>query len=72
MLASAVIALGFVILVYTQQNAAKSNMQYADNTNENIASIQEKLAFEHIYNNSSLNELSVFLINCGNNYDKRC
>jgi hypothetical protein len=65
MLASAVIALGFIVFAYTQQKAVESNMRYADNTNTNIARIQEKLAFEHIYNNSSLNELCVFLINCG-------
>ena len=69
MLASAVIALGFIVFAYTQQKAVESNMRYADNTNTNIARIQEKLAFEHVYNNSSLNELCVFLINCGKSDD---
>ena len=65
MLCSAVIAMGFVVFAYTQHQAVDANMRYADNTSENIARIQEKLAFEHIHNNSSSNELTVFLINCG-------
>jgi len=64
-MASTVIALGFAVLLYTQNRAVEGNMQYADNTDKNISTIQEKLAFEHIHNNGSLNELTVFLINCG-------
>jgi hypothetical protein len=65
MLCSAVIAMGFVVFAYTQHQAVDANMRYADNTNENIARVQEKLAFEYIHNNSSSNELTAFLINCG-------
>ena len=69
MLCSAVIAMGFVVFAYTQHQAVDANMRYADNTNENIAKIQEKLAFEHIHNNASSNELTVFVINCGKSDD---
>ncbi|UCC57924.1 MAG: hypothetical protein JSW14_06065 [Candidatus Bathyarchaeum sp.] len=69
MLCSAVIAMGFVVFAYTQHQAVEANVRYADNTNENIATIQEKLAFEYIHNNSSSNELTVFLINCGKSDD---
>ena len=65
MLCSAVIAMGFVVFAYTQHQAVDANMRYSDNTNENIARVQEKLAFEYIHNNSSSNQLTVFLINCG-------
>ncbi len=69
MLCSAVIALGFIVFAYTQHQAVEANIRYAYNTSDNIAKIQEKLAFEHIYFNSSLNELTVFLINCGKSDD---
>lgn len=69
MLCSAVIAMGFVVFAYTQHQAVDANMRYADNTNENIAKIQEKLAFEHVHNNASSNELTVFVINCGKSDD---
>ena len=69
MLCSAVIAMGFVVFAYTQHQAVDANMRYADNTNDNIARIQEKLAFEHIHNNSSSNELAIFLLNCGKSDD---
>jgi hypothetical protein len=69
LLCSAVITLGFAVFAYAQHQASDANMRYADNTNNNIARIQEKLVFEHIYNNCSLNELTVFIINCGNSDD---
>jgi hypothetical protein len=62
MLSTAVIALGFVVFAYTQHQAVESNIRYANNTNDNIAKMQEKLAFEHIY-------FTVFLINCGKSDD---
>lgn len=68
-MASAVIALGFVVLFFTQQNAFEQNTEYFDSTNNNIATIQEKLIFEYINYNSSLNELTVFLMNSGNSND---
>jgi hypothetical protein len=68
-LAGAVIALGFVALYYTQQKAMESNIQYANNTNDNIASVQEKLSFLHIDYNISINELTVYLMNNGKSDD---
>jgi hypothetical protein len=69
LLASGVIATGFVVLAYTQQRAMETNIQYADNTSKNIERIQEKLAVEHINYNHTSNELTVFLINCGQSND---
>lgn len=64
-MASAVITLGFMVLLYTQQETLEHNTEYSDNTDNNIAKIQEKLVFEHIHYNNSINELTVFLLNCG-------
>ena len=69
MLCTAVIAIGFVVLAYAQHQAVDANMRYADNTNSNIDRIKEKLIFEYIRNNDSLNELTVFIINCGKSDD---
>lgn len=69
LLACAVISLGFVVFYWTQQRALEANVEYADTTNENIASLRERLVFEYVFYNSTQNELSVYLLNCGASTD---
>ena len=64
-LAGAVIALGLATLNWTYQKSLITNDEYADVTEANLASIKEKLVFEYIFYNSSENELTVYLMNCG-------
>ena len=69
LLACAVVALGFGVLYWAQQRAFEANEEYGDTTNENIAKIRERLAFEYIFYNYSENTLNVYLINCGKSND---
>jgi hypothetical protein len=64
-LVCAVVASGFVVLYWAQQRAFEANEEYSDTTDENIAKIRERLAFEHVFYNYSENTLSIYLINCG-------
>jgi hypothetical protein len=66
---SSVILAGFVVLYWTQQRTFEVNEEYGSTTDENIAKIRERLAFEHIFYNYSENTLSVYLINCGKSND---
>lgn len=68
-LAGAVIALGLATLNWTYQKSLIANDEYADVTEANLASIKEKLVFEYIFYNSSENELTVYLMNCGKSND---
>jgi hypothetical protein len=68
-LACTAITLGFVVLYWTQQRAFEANEEYSDTTDENIAKIRERMAFEHIFYNYSENTLSIYLINCGKSND---
>lgn len=68
-LACAVVTLGFIVFYWTQQRAFEANEEYGDTTDENIAKIGERLAFEHIFYNYSENTLSIYLINCGKSND---
>lgn len=68
-LAGAVIALGLATLNWTYQKSLITNDEYADVTEANLASIKEKLVFEYIFYNSSENELTVYLMNCGKSND---
>lgn len=70
-LACTVVTLGFVVFYWTQQRAFETNEEYGDTTDENIAKIGERLAFEHIFYNYSENTLSVYLLNCGKSNDVR-
>jgi len=68
-LAGVVIALGLATLNWTYQKSSIANDEYADVTEANLASIKEKLVFEYIFYNSSKNELTVYLMNCGKSND---
>ncbi|MDH5754438.1 MAG: hypothetical protein OEY95_04455 [Candidatus Bathyarchaeota archaeon] len=66
-LTGAVIAVGFVVLSWTQYRSSAYNEQYGEAMNADIARLKERLAFEYVfYNyNSSGGYLSVYLMNCG-------
>jgi len=68
-LTCAAVTLGFVVLYWTQQRAFEANEEYGNTTDENIAKIRERMAFEHIFYNYSENTLSIYLINCGKSDD---
>lgn len=69
LMASAVVALGFVVFFWTWQRSLDANVEYANVTKENIDKIKEKLVFEYIFYSSSENKSTVYLINCGKSND---
>jgi len=65
LMTSAVMALGFVILFWTQEKAFEANSEYSENTDLNIAKIGEELIIEHIFYDYNENTLKIWLLNCG-------
>jgi len=70
-LAGAVIALGFTVLSWTYSRSLVFNLEYADVVEANLDKIKEKLVFEYLFYNTSKNELTVYLINCGKSNNVR-
>lgn len=68
-LAGAVVALGFAVLSWTYSRSSVYNMEYANLMEANSDRIREKLVFEYIFYDTSENELTVYLINCGKSND---
>jgi hypothetical protein len=64
-LIAAVIAVGFTVLIWSQNQSAKYQMEYSSDVNSNIEQIQEKVVFEYVVHNETSNELIVYLLNCG-------
>ena len=62
---SAVMALGFIMLFWTQEKAFEANSEYSENTDLNIAKIGEELIIEHIFYDYNENTLKIWLLNCG-------
>jgi hypothetical protein len=65
LLTAAALALGLVVLHWTYQRSFVANEEYVDTIESNLDKIREKLVFAHIFYNSSGNELTVYLLNCG-------
>ncbi len=65
MLAGAVIALGFVTLTWTYQQAQVANMEYAATIDSQSSKIKEKLVIEYTCYNQTDGKLFVYLLNCG-------
>jgi len=68
-LVGAVIALGFSVLSWTYSRSSTFNTEYANLVEANSERMKEKLVFEYIFYNASENELTVYLINCGESND---
>lgn len=64
-LTGAVIAVGFVVLAWTQYRSSAYNKQYNEAMNANIARLKESLAFEYVFYDSDESELWAYLMNCG-------
>lgn len=64
-LTGAVIAVGFVVLVWTQYRSSAYNKQYNEAMDANIARLKESLAFEYVFYDSDESELWAYLMNCG-------
>ena len=62
-LTGAVIAVGFVVLSWTQYRSSAYNEQYGEAMNADIARLKERLAFEYVFYSGG--NLSVYLMNCG-------
>lgn len=69
LLTAAVMALGSAVLYWTYSRTLLANSEYSDVMDASLASIKEKLVFEYIFYNTSDNELTVYLINCGKSDD---
>ncbi len=65
MLAGAVIALGFVILVWTYQRSQVANTEYSEAIDSESLKIKEKIVMEYTYYNQTEEKLIVYLLNCG-------
>lgn len=61
----AVIAVGFVVLGWTQYRSSVYNEEYSEVMDADIARLKERLAFEYVFFNESESKLSVYLLNCG-------
>jgi len=64
-LTGAVIAVSFVVLAWTQYRSSAYNDQYSEAMNADIAKLKERLAFEYVFYDSSAQNLTVYLMNCG-------
>ena len=64
-LAGAVIALGFVVFMWTYNRSLAFNREYANVVETDLARIKEKLVFEFVFYNASDKELTVYMMNCG-------
>lgn len=64
-LTGAVIAVGFVVLAWTQYRSSAYNKQYNEAMDANIARLKESLAFEYVFYDSDESELLAYLMNCG-------
>jgi len=64
-LAGAVIALGFVVFMWTYNRTLAFNVEYANVVETDLARIKEKLVFEFVFYNTSNKELTVYMMNCG-------
>lgn len=64
-LTGAVIAVGFVVLAWTQYHASDYNAQYGETMSSEIARLKERLTFEYVYYNRSTSALRVYLMNSG-------
>ncbi len=62
-LIAAVLAVGFVVLIWSQYQSADYQMEYSNEVNSNIAQVQEKLAFQYVINAGGT--LKVYLLNNG-------
>lgn len=65
MLAGAVIALGFVTLIWTYQRTEVANTEYSEAIDSESLKIKEKIVMEYIYYNQTEEKLIVYLLNCG-------
>ena len=65
LMASAVMALGFVLLFWTQTQAMDANSAYSENTNLNIDKIGEEIIIEHTFYDYNENNLTIWILNCG-------
>jgi len=65
LLTATVMALGAVVLVWTNSRISIANTEYADLMDSSLARIKEKIVLEYVFFNSSQNELTVYLLNCG-------
>lgn len=64
-LAGAVIALGFVVFIWTYNRSLAFNVEYTNVVETDLARIKEKLIFEFVFYNTSDKELTVYMMNCG-------
>ena len=63
---SVVIALGLSVFTWAQARSSDYNSDFSQTVDTETAKLQEKLAFEYIfYDSTSSWNLSVFLLNCG-------
>jgi predicted PurR-regulated permease PerM len=62
-LTSAVIAVGFVVLLWTQHRSSAFQAQYSEAVSTDIAKLKERLVFEYVSYNGDC--LTVYLLNCG-------
>jgi hypothetical protein len=64
-LLAGVIVIGFIMMVWSQNQAATYNAQYSSAINSNTEQLRERIAFEYIYYNGTSNTLKVYLMNSG-------
>lgn len=67
LMTGAVMALGTLVVVWTNLRISIANTEYAELMDANTARIKEKIVFEHIFydTDGDENNLTVYLINCG-------
>lgn len=64
-LTSAVVAVSFVVLSWTQYRSSAYNEQYGDAMDADIAQLKERLTFEYVFYDNDTKKLQVYLMNCG-------
>jgi len=64
-LIAAVITVGFVMIGWSQSQAATYNDQYSNAIKSDTDQLRERIAFEYIYYDSANNILKVYLMNSG-------
>jgi len=64
-LTGAVIAVGFVVLAWTQYRSSAYNEQYSGAMNADIARLKERLAFEYVFYDNNAKNVSVYVMNSG-------
>lgn len=65
LLTATVMALGVAVMVWANSRISIVNDEYSDHVDTSLARLKEKIALEYVFFNSSADELTVYLINCG-------